>query len=171
MRLGEISSHLNCHVSVLLLRSCAFWCRTTGFHQEASRCIPFPKLESYHRGKKTRSPDHHVTSYKLPAVAFSSFCSWQKTWNRICIYIYMYLEKIPCYTSPEYKKSSQVLRFWKIWDFVCKILCKSNNKKDVHVRISSAPPTKKQRKTVSLSIHPSINQSNIRLDTSGLPKR
>lgn len=77
------------------------------------------------------------------------------------VYIYMYLEKIPCYTSPEYKKSSQVLRFWKIWDFVCKILCKSNNKKDVHVRISSAPPTKKQRKTVSLSIHPSINQTYV----------
>ena len=52
VRLGEISSHLNCHVLILLLRSCAFCCRTPGFHQEASRCIPFSKLERCHRGKK-----------------------------------------------------------------------------------------------------------------------
>ena len=157
VRLGEISSHLNCHVSVLLLRSCAFWCRTTGFHQEASRCIPFPKLESYHRGKKTRSPDHHVTSYKLPAVAFSSFCSWQKTWNRICIYIYVSWENSMLYITwiQEVLSSTQILKDLRfcLQDFV-----QVEQQKRRPCENIQRPPNKKTEKNCQ-SIHPSIHQS------------
>lgn len=148
----KLTSKLPCFM-ILMLRSCVFCCGTTGFHQEASRYIPFPKLESYHWEKKQghqiiTSP---VINYRQLHFRLFALEKDMKP-NRYCISVSIHHLN----TRSHLKYTDfEDLKFC-LQDFV---QVEQQKRRPCQCENIQRPPTKKQRKTVSLSIHPSIKHT------------